>query len=409
MEATEPVPDASRPGDQDPRARRATAAKETNLLRSFTFSVYMTQAVIVSFLPLYFMDKGFSTSQIGILYSTGPFISIFANLLLGIASDKYRTLKKIFHLLLIGQLIMVALLFQSTAFASVCLVMVAFYFFQTPMNPLTDSLILLSTQYTGRPYSLVRIFGSLGFALSAYGFGLLLKQTGSDLTLVLALLTVGTTLAFSFTLKDYQGSLRKMEFGGFFQLIRKPDILIFFLIVLVISISHRMYEGFLAVTMREMGASDSLVGLAWLVSAVSEIPILFLLGKYGHKYKELPLLAIACIMYAIRFWLVSIIDTPEWIIPVQAMHSVTFGIYFATALRYLSTVIPDEFRSSGQAVYAIVWSGFAGIISGTAGGSVFEYFGRSRFYQLAMALALLAAVGFLTKHMLNRRAENRLP
>jgi PPP family 3-phenylpropionic acid transporter len=382
--------------------KSSTASKETNLLRSFSFAVYMTQAIVVSYFPLYFLDRGFSASQIGIIYATGPFISVFANLLLGAASDKYRTIKKILVCLLIGQFLMVSLLFSTDSFILICFLMLAFYFCQTPMNPLSDSLILLSSQFTGTPYALVRIFGSLGFAFMAFFMGQLLKFTGSSSTLIFCLCSVGISFMFSLGLKDYQGSLRKIEFSGFFKLIRKPEIVSFFVLILIISISHRMYEGFLAVTLREMGASDSLVGIAWLTSAVSEIPVFFLLGKYGHKYKELPLLAIASLMYAVRFWLISEITSPIWILPIQAMHSVSFGIYFATALRYLSSIIPDEYRSSGQAVYAVVWTGFAGIISGTAGGAVFEHFGKNAFFQLAMALALVASVSFLAKHFITR-------
>ncbi|WP_028610306.1 MFS transporter [Paenibacillus harenae] len=382
--------------------RSPTARKETFWLRIFSYSAYSTQAMVVSFIPLYFLDRGFSEQQIGIIYSTGPFISIFANIILGIASDKFRTIRKLLMLLLFGQLVMISLLFPVQHFAIVCLVMMGFYFFQTPINPLSDSLLLLSSQHTGTPYALIRIFGSLGFAVSAYMFGLLLKQIGSQWTMPLALTTIAITLALTTRIKDYQGSARKIDFSGFFKLIRRRDVVLFFLIILTVSIPHRMYEGFLAVTMRQMGASDSLVGLAWLVSAMSEIPILFLLGKYGHKFKELPLLMIASIMYAVRLWLLSDIQDPRWVIVSQAMHSISFGIYFSTALRYLSQIIPDEYRASGQAVYAVVWTGLAGVISGMFGGFIYENFGRESFFKMGSAFALIAAAGFLSRYYFNR-------
>ncbi|MBD2872969.1 MFS transporter [Paenibacillus sp. IB182493] len=378
------------------------ARKETLWLRIFSFSAYSTQAMVVSFIPLYFLDRGFSEQQIGIIYSTGPFISIFANLILGMASDRFRTIKKLLMLILFGQLVMISMLFPIEHFALVCLVMMGFYFFQTPMNPLSDSLLLLSSQHTGTPYALVRIFGSLGFAVTAYTFGLILKQLGSQWTLPLALCTIAVTLTLTTRIKDYRGSAKKIDFSGFFKLLRQRNVLLFFLIILTISIPHRMYEGFLAVTMRQMGASDSLVGLAWLVSAMSEIPTLFLLGKYGHKFKELPLLMIASIMYALRFWLLSEIEDPRWVVATQAMHSISFGIYFSTALRYLSNLIPDEYRASGQAVYAVVWTGLAGVISGTFGGFVYDQFGRSSFFQTASLFAIVAAAGFLTRHYFSR-------
>lgn len=380
----------------------STARKETFSLRIYSFFAYSTAAMVVSFIPLYFLDKGFSEQQIGIIYSTGPFVSIFANIILGIASDKYRTIKKLLMLLLFGQLVMISLLFPIENFALVCLVMMGFYFFQTPVNPLSDSLLLLSSPYTGTPYALIRIFGSLGFAVTAYTFGLILKEIGSQWTLPLTLFTILTTLVLTTRLRDYQGITRKIDFSGFFKLLRQRDVLLFFLIILTISIPHRMYEGFLAVSMRQMGASDSLVGLAWLVSAMSEIPILFLLGKYGHKFKELPLLMIASVMYAVRLWLLSDIQDPRWVIATQAMHSISFGIYFSTALRYLSQLIPDEFRASGQAVYAVIWTGLAGVISGLFGGYIYEHFGRVSFFRMGAGFALVAAAAFLTRYYLSR-------
>lgn len=382
--------------------RSSTARKETLSLRIFSFSAYSTAAMVVSFIPLYFLDRGFSEQQIGIIYSTGPFISIFANILLGLASDKYRTIKKLLMLLLFGQLVMISLLFPIENFALVCLVMMGFYFFQTPINPLSDSLLLLSSQYTGTPYALIRIFGSLGFAVTAFTFGLILKEIGSSWTLPLALTTIAITLVLTTRIRDYQGSARKIDFSGFFKLLRQRDVLLFFLIILTISIPHRMYEGFLAVSMRQMGASDSLVGLAWLVSALSEIPILFLLGKYGHKFKELPLLMIASIMYAARLWLLSDIQDPRWVIATQAMHSISFGIYFSTALRYLSRLIPDEFRASGQAVYAVIWTGMAGVISGMFGGFIYEHYGREVFFKMGAGFAIAAAAAFLARYYFSR-------
>ncbi|MDQ6421849.1 MFS transporter [Paenibacillus sp. LHD-117] len=385
------------------RALSSTAKQETLALRAFNFSTFSTQALVVSFIPLYFMTKGFSESQIGVIYSAGLFVSIFANIITGLASDKYRTIRKLLIALLFGQLIMVSILFPLENVVLITIVMTLFYFFQTPINPLSDSLILLSSQHTGTPYALIRIFGSLGFALSAYLLGLLLKAIGSDWTIAVALGTISVSLFLSLFIKDYQSKARKIEFSGFFKLLGQRHVMIFFLLILMVSVSHRMYEGFLAVTMRQLGASDTLVGLALLVSATSEIPILFLLGKYGHKLRELPLLAFASLMYGLRLWLMSEITDPHWFIATQAMHSISFGIYFSTALRYISFLIPDEYRSSGQAVYTIIWTGAAGLISGVIGGVVYEQLGRVAFYHAATFIGGAAAAGFLLYHWLGQQ------
>jgi PPP family 3-phenylpropionic acid transporter len=372
--------------------------KEISMMRLFSFFVYSTMGVVVSHFPLYFSDRGFNGQQIGFLYSIGPAVSIFANLLIGIASDKYRTVKKLLSLLLLGQLIAIALLFPATDYFWVCLIMASFYFFQTPVNPLNDSLILLSVPHTGRNYPSIRIYGSIGFSCSAVISGLFLTKYGSETTMAICLITIGVSLGLSFLLRDYQGSVKKIQFSGFYKLIRKPELLTFFFFTMVMSVALRMNEGFLGITMREMGASQAMVGTAWMVSSASEIPILYLLGKFGHKFKDLPLLVFAGLVYAFRFWLISEMNDPSWAIYIQALHSLSFGVFFATALRYMTNIIPDEYRASGQAIYSVVWIGFGGLISGTAGGYLFEHLSRQHFFQTAMALSLFGSLGFLFKH-----------
>lgn len=370
------------------------AKRETFALRSYSFISYSTQALVVSFLPLYFLDKGYNESQIGFLYSVGPMISIFANMFTGFISDKNQTIVKLVRILFICQFIAIGMLHQVDSFSITCLIMTAFYFCQTPINPLNDSLIMLSSKYTKTPYALIRIFGSLGFAISAYSFGFILKHVGTGHTVNLLLLTIFASIASTFIIKDYHGSSKKFEMSGLLTILKQPKVSSFFLLLFLISTPHRMYEGFLAVTLRHIGASDSFVGLAWLISALSEIPVLFLLGKYGHKFKEIPLLIFASLMYALRMYLLSIITEPYWVVVTQLMHSVSFGIYFSTAIRYMAQLLPDEFRASGQAVYTIVWMGIAGTMSGLVGGQIYASFGHQLFYQIATAFALVGAIGF---------------
>lgn len=372
------------------------AKKEVFQLRSYNFFVYMTQALVVSFLPLYFLDLGFNASQIGFLYSIGPIISIFSNMIIGFVSDKKQTIIKIVRLLYAVQFIAIGLLHQISTFSIVCLIMTLFYFCYTTINPLNDSLIILSSRVTKKPYALIRLFGSLGFALSAYFFGVILRAVGTSHTVNLMLITLFISFLFTFFIKDYHEHKNSgINLNELLSLLKQKHVVLFFTFLFLISTAHRMYEGFLAITLRGLGASDSLIGFAWLISATSEIPILFLLGKYGHKFKEMPLIIFASIMYALRMFLISIIQDPYMVILTQLMHSITFGIYFSTVIRYLQVLLPDKYRASGQAIYTIVWMGFSGTISGLVGGNVYAQFGSVMFYRLATVFAIAGTLGFI--------------
>lgn len=373
------------------------------VLRSLHFVNYATMVLVVTFFPLYFDDIGFTKLQIGTIYSIGPMLSIFSNLLAGIAADKSKALRRVLNLIFLGQIIALALLLPQKQFSVVALLMGVFYFFQTPVNSMMDSLTLLAASRMNRSFPSIRMFGSLGYAVCAIAFGFILKAIGSEWTMWFGLGTVVLSLVLSLLLQNFQASLAKFSFGNLWLILKRKETFFFFCLVALVSVAHRMNEGFLAIAMREAGANSSLIGTASLASSVSEIPMFFLLSKYGHKFRELPLLAFASIMYMVRLYLLSIAHEPIAFVLLQMMHSITFGIYYITALRYLQSVVPDEFRSSGQALFGMVWTGLAGLIAGTLGGWLSDAYGLSLVFRLGSGFALAAAVGFLIVHF--RRSD----
>ncbi|WP_157283031.1 MFS transporter [Paenibacillus assamensis] len=386
----------------------ASSSWEINKLRTYTFAVFMISAVIISYLPLYLKSLGYNGVQIGLLYSIGPLISICSNFIWGVASDKSQTIKKIILILLAVQTIMIAVLSFASSYTTVMMLLVVFYFFYYPVFPLTDTLTIVTTQSHNRSFIGVRVFGSIGFAFSALAFGYLLKSIGASYTLVV----IGALSVLSFMLllivTDKKASIKKMEFGGLWEVIKQPNVYLFLICVLLLAIGHRLNDAFLGLSLISLGADESIVGWAWMISAVSEIPVFFLLNAYGERVKELPLLAISCVMYMLRFLIAGYVQDPIWLISTQVMHSVTFGIFYFVAIRYLNKVIPEQFRSTGMAVYTIVWSSISGLLSGTIGGTLLEVYGKDIVFFSAAGFAIVAALGFAMLHLYVKRNEKSI-
>lgn len=374
--------------------------KDSSLLKGFTFSFFMTNALLISFFPTYFVSKGFSKTQIGLIYSIGPTIGILANLFWGYISDKNQTMKKTIAAVLLGQLIFALILFQMNTYVLIFITMICFYFFQTPLNSLNDSQLLLHISKKKASYASFRVWGSIGFAVSAFLFGILLQSDKGHPQLI-AFLTIGTilfSLILSFFLKDSRTSMKKIEFSGIYQIILSRKLLIFLLLILIFAIAHRTNDAFLSIYLHDLGANQALIGFSWTVSSLSEIPIFFLLSRYGTRYKELPLLALASFAYVLRYVLMSLTEEPYFIIMIQALHSITFGIFLFSALRYITQLVPDQYRATGQAIFTVVWSGMAGLISSLLGGVIFDHWGGHTLYICAAAVALVAGIGFLYAH-----------
>lgn len=370
--------------------------------KAFTFSYFMTTAVIVTCFPLYFDSLGFSKVQVGLLYSAGPLVGIASNLFWGMLSDRYQALKKILNIVFGGQLLMVLSLSGTRSFPVLMALMIGFFFFQTPTSSLNDSLTLHTVRRTGLSYASFRVFGSYGFAFAALVFGFLLKQFGSRAAIFLPVATVALSLCLSFLLPNAKAAVKRLQFAGAFRVIASRRLLVFLAAVLLVSIAHRINDGFLALFLRNLGASETMIGVSWTISAISEIPVFYLLSRYGDRFKDLPLLAFASLIYVLRYIIMGTIDHPAWVLATQLMHSLSFGIYYITAVRYLHHLVPDEYRATGQAVFAVVWSSSAGLIGGAIGGWLFDVRGGHALYFFAAFMAFLAFAAFLSMHLLRR-------
>ncbi|MFD1776315.1 MFS transporter [Paenibacillus rhizophilus] len=396
---------------------------DQNWLRSFMFSIYGTSVLAVSYFPLFYSHLGFSSAQVGYLYSLGPLISILSNLFWSMISDRFGTIRKIMVILLGGQLATAVLLSQASEFSSVMVILSFFYFFYYPVFPLSDTMAIKIAERRGRNFISIRVFGSIGYAFFALTIGYLLRALGTSWSVYLCIIIIIMSLFTAWMLQDSKPEKPNrttnksamedalptgVKSDGLRQILFKKEVLWFFGCVFVLALGHRMNEAFLTVSMKQLGAGAELIGWALLFSALSEIPVLFLLGKYGDRFKELPLLALASLMYAVRFLLMSSVHHPGGMIAIQLMHSITFGVFYVTAVRYITRIIPDHLRATGMAIFTVIWSSVSGLLSGTFGGIIFQEAGLAPFYRIAMLLSIVACAGFFGKYWVDSDSESAL-
>src|SRR4051812_44386405 len=95
-------------------------------LSSFNFVFGSSVAIIVGFLPLFLVGKGFTNTEVGIIFSTGPFISLIAQPIWGFICDKKKSAKSVLLILLIVSLLLSWVLFISDSFVLNIVLMTCF-------------------------------------------------------------------------------------------------------------------------------------------------------------------------------------------------------------------------------------------------------------------------------------------
>ncbi|WP_019638807.1 MFS transporter [Paenibacillus fonticola] len=383
------------------------ARSEVSWLRALIFTIYGTSALVASYFPLFYADLGLSRTEIGYIYAVGPMISLISNLMWSYASDRYRTIKKILFILLAGQMLMSFFLSMATQFSVIIFIIALYYSCFYPVLPLTDSIAISTANRHNKNFLSIRIFGSIGFAIFALLIGYVLSAIPSITTMGLSMIIAGTALFFTFFIKDQAASVARVNFSGILSILKQKELLWFLGCVFCLALGMRMNDAFLSITLHDLGAGKEMIGWAMLLSACSEIPVFLLLTRYGSNFKELPLLLLASLMFALRFMLVGMSDSATGVLLIQLMHGVSFGIFYVTAIRMLTRLIPAQFQATGLALFTIMWSSLSGLCSGAFGGMLFEHFGRENFYFAAMGTSLLAFIGFASRFLYRSKPKTQ--
>lgn len=149
-------------------------------LKMLIFFFHVTNTIIISFLPLYLKFKGLSGTEIGWVLAVGPLASIISQPFWGYLSDKYKTVKWVLIMTIIGMLIFSILFFQMNQLIFILIFGAFFYFFSSPVGALGDSLAQRQADLLNISFGSIRTWGSIGFALSSLIIGQLLNIYGVE-------------------------------------------------------------------------------------------------------------------------------------------------------------------------------------------------------------------------------------
>ncbi|WP_091069712.1 MFS transporter [Paenibacillus sp. NFR01] len=378
-------------------------------LRGLNFWLYAVQAVIAPFLPLYFADKGYTSSQIGLLMMIGPFAASLVQPFWGYISDRFRTVKLLIGLLWIMTVVSGFALFHAHTYALTLVFVLSLYFFFQPSTPLLDSISSRSAARRGASYGSLRLFGSIGYTAISLSAGFLLARMGgiSHLsTLFMAAWIVPLILLFF--LRDEPSEGEGINLKAFKELILNKSFLWFLLLVFILSVPHRMNDVMLGLYMKDLGASDAMVGWAWALAAAAEIPAFALLGKYLHKVHEFALIGLVAFIYTLRWLMYYVSDDPWVLLLLQAGACITFAVFWLTCMHYVARTLPPQLIATGISLLSMVYLGLAGVSGGIIGGRLSDAFGGASMYLFAVIVSFIAGFLFLGTHMKRRRQERRL-
>ncbi|MDT3425526.1 PPP family 3-phenylpropionic acid transporter [Paenibacillus forsythiae] len=382
-------------------------------LKWFNFFLYGTIVLFTSFFQLYLQDVGLNKLEIGVLMSIGPLVSVFANPFWGIWTGKYQNIRVIVLVMLAGTLLFSQIVFQANTYETVYTAMILFYFCQTPLFAQSNTLVLSYIDGTQLGFGAFRLWGSLGWALTAVAAGPVIQYGGvSVLPYLFAILLILSIVSLASMPKlRHSIGIAPLPLRGFPLLFRNPYFLFFIFFGILVSIPNAINNTFMSLYINDMGGSKTMIGLAVFLSSILEVGVFLLCDRFLRRKISVLTgwLALVSVLFLLRWWLMSQATMPLEVALIQILHSVTFGGFFYVGTELTMLLIPGPYRSCGQALYTLSWSGISGMIGGILGGWLFQYLGAQSMYEFCVFLTLIAALGYGGMWLVVKRDDYRPP
>ena len=366
--------------------------KATVLLKSYNFMFFGLLALFIPFLPVYLSKQGLSTSEIGLIIGTGGFVTLVAQPLWGLISDKKKTVRKVMLLLVVFTTIFGYFLFNTNSFLLLGLFALLVYFFLMPLDPLIESLNFTVAEKEGISYGSIRTYGALGYAVLSLITGFAMDYFGVSSLAILFVLLGLLSFGLVWFMPDVQASSKPVSIEGLKKVFSNKEMILFLALVFISAVPARMNDTFLGIHIQSLGGDATLVGIAFFLAAISEIVIFALSFWWLRKGKELEIITIATFFYFLRFFASGFVTSPVVLTLLQVLQMLTFPIFYTAAIQYLYQIMPKEWRATGQTVLALLFFGLSSIIASYVGGFLYTVFGGHTFYFIISAMSFIGVL-----------------
>ncbi len=340
-----------------------------------------------TFLNVYYREIGLSGTQIGLVNTLSPLVSIFAATMWGLLNDRWGQPPKVLRITIPGTILACLALSFVHSFPLIILFSCLMSFFICATIPLMDNTTLRLLGEARSRYGQVRVTGSFGYILATFTTGYLYEVTGLHWIFYTYAAIMGLFLLVAIRLPNEPVRISGSIWGGLGQMVRQAAWVVFAISSFLLWVSNTGTFTFIGITVREMGGTDRLIGLVSMMSAVTEIPILLTSDRLLRRFGSTALIVAAFCFFTLRGVLLAIMPAPEWAAPISMLGGISFSLFWVSAVGYANDAAPEHLKSTAQGLLFSIMN-LAGMAGSLNAGWVYDEFGFRGLYWTTAAVAL---------------------
>jgi len=293
----------------------------------------------------------------------------------------------------IGSLLSIAsfsLIFISHDLWWLVFVMLLFSFFWNATLPQFEAMTLNHLGDDTHRYSMVRLWGSLGFIVIAVIVGELLGNYDADIIPVVVLITFVVISITSFMVPEKLNTPHA-DHSPIWYVIKQPKVLAFLTVCFLMLCSHGPYYTFYTIYLEELGYSSRMIGILWAVGVLAEVIIFLLMHRLLPAFGARNLLFITFLLTTLRWLIIGFsADSLTMLFIAQLFHAFSFGVFHSVGILLVHEYFTGSHQGRGQALYSSVSFGGGVAVGSLVSGLLWDQWGAGVLFTFASCCTVLA-------------------
>jgi PPP family 3-phenylpropionic acid transporter len=282
-----------------------------------------------------------------------------------------------------------------------------------PLAPLVDSRTVAIAGENRERFARARAWGSLAFVTTSIVAGRIVADRSPDALFVLLLPLIVITGIAGFRLLGGDALARPRRAArsirpgaGIARIVRLPGLLATLFGVGLVWIAVGAVNAFISIRIVEGGGDLGVVGLAFGISAIIEVPIMLAFPALARRKGAASLLVLGAFAFAVRAAAWGLAPDPMTVVLVSPLGGIGFALFYVGVVSVVSGAVPAEAQATAQGLYSGMTFSLGTVVGSALGGFLAPAIGLPGLF-LVSAAATAVGAAVLARAMVTVRGAVR--
>lgn len=319
------------------------------------------------YLPVWLDWRGLSPWQISIVLAAPMFARIVFTPLISFLADRNGQPRLILIGLAWGTLVSCLAFGLAASFVPILLVAALYAMFWTTVIPLSEVIAMAGVRRFGLDYGRMRLWGSISFIVASVGGGFAIAWSGPKAALWVLTAAALSVVVAAYLLphppmdataagdggcNDGKAGRPGLRLADALALARAPLFLLFIATASLSQAGHAVFYAFGTLHLQRQGVSPAWIGILWAIGVVCEIALFSYSGPIVKRLGAVRMLQVGALAGAIRWPLMALDPHLALLLPLQALHGLTFGATHLGAIHFMSAALPPSHAGTAQGLFS---------------------------------------------------------